>query len=58
MYICAECYGGPEHVGGNQLKGKEKKKSIQKIKEKRQGKNIRLPQSHPQQGQRQSEGCD
>ena len=31
MYICAECYGGPEHVGGNQLKGKEKKKSIQKI---------------------------
>jgi len=38
MYICAECYGGPEHVGGNQLKGKEKKKSIQKIKEKRKGK--------------------
>lgn len=37
MYICAECYGGPEHVGGNQLKGKEKKKSIQKIKEKVKG---------------------
>lgn len=34
MYICAECYGGPGHVDGNQLKGKEKRRAPQKIKEK------------------------
>jgi len=30
MYICAECYGGPEHVGSNQLKGKEKRRAYRK----------------------------